>query len=46
MLAMGDGSIASGATQRATVSSPAGVAAIGTTFAVILSLSFCHFSTT
>src|SRR4030095_4992265 len=39
---MGDGSIASGATQRATVSSPAGVAAIGTTFAVILSLSFCH----
>jgi len=39
---MGDGSIASGATHRATVSSPAGAAAIGTTFAVILSLSFCH----
>ncbi len=39
---MGDGSVASGATHRATVSSPAGAAAIGTTFAVILSLSFCH----
>jgi MFS transporter, FSR family, fosmidomycin resistance protein len=39
---MGDGSVASGATHRAAVSSPAGAAAIGTTFAVILSLSFCH----
>src|SRR5882762_4039645 len=39
---MGDGSVASGATHRATASSPAGAAAIGTTFAVILSLSFCH----
>jgi FSR family fosmidomycin resistance protein-like MFS transporter len=39
---MGDGSVASGATHRATVSSPTGAAAIGTTFAVILSLSFCH----
>src|SRR6266850_7555301 len=39
---MGDGSVASGATHRATVSSPAGAAAIGTTFAVIVSLSFCH----
>src|SRR2546427_9222284 len=39
---MGDGSAASGATHRAAVSSPAGASAIGTTFAVILSLSFCH----
>jgi FSR family fosmidomycin resistance protein-like MFS transporter len=39
---MGDGSVASGATHRAAVSSPAGAAVIGTTFAVILSLSFCH----
>jgi len=39
---MGDGSVASGATHRAAVPSSAGVAAIGTTFAVILSLSFCH----
>jgi MFS transporter, FSR family, fosmidomycin resistance protein len=39
---MGDGSVASGATRRAAVSSPAGAVAIGTTFAVILSLSFCH----
>jgi MFS transporter, FSR family, fosmidomycin resistance protein len=39
---MGDGSVASGATHRAAVSSPAGAAASGTTFAVILSLSFCH----
>src|ERR1043166_6540860 len=39
---MSDGSVASGATHRAAVSSPAGAAAIGTTFAVILSLSFCH----
>jgi FSR family fosmidomycin resistance protein-like MFS transporter len=39
---MGDGSVASGATHRPAVSSPAGAAAIGTTFAVILSLSFCH----
>ena len=39
---MGDGSVASGATHRPAVSSPAGAAAVGTTFAVILSLSFCH----
>src|SRR5215467_14446423 len=39
---MGDGSVASGATHRTSVSSSAGAAAIGTTFAVILSLSFCH----
>ena len=39
---MSDGSVASRATHRAAVSSPAGAAAIGTTFAVILSLSFCH----
>ena len=38
---MGDGSVASGATHRPAVSSPAG-AAVSTTFAVILSLSFCH----
>jgi len=39
---MSDGSVASRATHRAAASSPAGAAAIGTTFAVILSLSFCH----
>ena len=39
---MSDGSVASRATHRAAVSSPAGSVAIGTTFAVILSLSFCH----
>src|SRR5215475_4397316 len=39
---MSDGSVASRDAHRAAVSSPAGSAAIGTTFAVILSLSFCH----
>jgi FSR family fosmidomycin resistance protein-like MFS transporter len=39
---MSDGSVAAGATHRATVSSPAGAAAIGATFTIILSLSFCH----